>query len=262
MLTNGAPSFGLEGKVAIVTGGAGGIGRAYARALGEAGAAVAVADLNVEAADATAAALADDGIRAIGVGVDIADEDSARTAAKRVRHELGGIDILVNNAALMAEIQRVPLMEIDLGVWDKVMKVNVAGALICSRACVPSMIERGGGKIINQSSAGAWVSGPAYTAYAVSKIAIVSLTHGLARELGPHNINVNAIAPGAVESEAGLAVVPAGSDRRQRIDDMCAMKGSAPPEDLCGALVFLASPASDWVTGQCLNVDGGWVYRY
>ena len=133
----------------------------------------------------------------------------------------------------------------------------VAGALVCARACVPSMIERGGGKIVNQSSGGAWVSP---TVYAVSKIAIVSLTHGLARELGGHRINVNAIAPGAVETDAGLEMRPIDSAWRNRMREICAIKGSAPPEDLCGALVFLCSTASDsflaiprWLAGCAIS---------
>jgi NAD(P)-dependent dehydrogenase (short-subunit alcohol dehydrogenase family) len=251
--------FSLEGKVAVVTGGAGGIGRAYGAALGAAGAAVALADLEGDAAGEAAVQLAATGVSAIGVQVDITDEASARAMAARVTAEFGGVDILVNNAALMREIPEVPLMELPLEWWHRVMNVNVAGALVCARACVPSMIERGGGKIVNQSSGGAWVSP---TVYAVSKIAIVSLTHGLARELGSYRINVNAIAPGAVETDSALAMRPIDSAWRNRMREICAIKGSAPPEDLCGALVFLCSPASDWVTGQCLNVDGGWIYRY
>jgi NAD(P)-dependent dehydrogenase (short-subunit alcohol dehydrogenase family) len=252
-------SFDLTGRVAVVTGGAGGIGRAYGAALGAAGAAVALVDLNGAAAEEAAAELEAVGVRAIGVHVDITDEASAHAMAARVTEALGGIDVLVNNAALMREIPEVPLMELPMEWWRRTMDVNVAGALVCARACVPSMIERGGGKIVNQGSGGAWVSP---TVYAVSKIAIVSLTHGLARELGKHRINVNAIAPGAVETASGLEQRPMDSAWRNRMREICAIKGSAPPEDLCGALVFLCSPASDWVTGQCLNVDGGWIYRY
>jgi NAD(P)-dependent dehydrogenase (short-subunit alcohol dehydrogenase family) len=248
----------LDGKVAVVTGAAGGIGEAYARALGAAGAAVVLADINGEKADAAAATVGRDGIRALGVEVDITDAEAARRMADAASAEFGGIDILVNNAALMVEIPRSTLSELDLDWWDRVMAVNVKGALICSQACVPSMIERGGGKIINQSSMGAFYN---WGAYGISKLALIGLTYGLAKELGQHNINVNAIAPGMITSEAGLSLVPIGSPGREANEARAAMSVTGSPEDLCGALLFLASPASNYMTGQCLNVDGGFVFR-
>ena len=259
-MSDGAlPDFGLAGKVAVVTGGAGGIGRAYGAALGAAGAKVALADLNAAGADAAATELRAHGVEAIGVEVDITDEASAQRMAATVTEQLGGIDALVNNAALMAAEALEPIMEVTVAGWDKTMAINVTGALNCARACAPSMIERGGGKIVNQSSGGAWHSA---TPYAISKLAIVGLTSALARALGKHNINVNAIAPGAVETEAALKLFPQDSEWRTKMRETSPLRGSAPPEDLCGALVFLCSPASDWMTGQCLNVDGGWVIRY
>jgi NAD(P)-dependent dehydrogenase (short-subunit alcohol dehydrogenase family) len=251
--------FSLEGKVAVVTGGAGGIGREYGRALATAGAAVVLADLDGEAARSAASALEAAGLRALGLELDVTSPESADAMARRVREELGGIDILVNNAALMAEIPQVSLLEFPLDWWDRVMRVNVTGALICSRACVPSMIERGAGKIINQSSGGAFVN---WRPYGISKIALVSLTYGLARDLGEHRINVNAIAPGAIETEAGLALQPVGSEWRERMHELTPIKLAAQPTELLGTLIFLASPASDWVTGQCLSVDGGWIMRF
>jgi NAD(P)-dependent dehydrogenase (short-subunit alcohol dehydrogenase family) len=250
-------SFSLDGKVAIVTGGAGAIGPEYARALGEAGAAVVIADLNGEGAEAVAKELEREGLRAIGVEVDIASEESAAAMAGRTKEAFGGIDILVNNAALTSvEASSLFLMEIPLDLFDDVMKVNLAGQLICARACVPSMIERGGGKIINQASAAAFTY---LRPYGVSKLALIGLTAGLARELGPHGINVNALAPGFLETAAAIAAVPA--EGRQQILDSLALDRHGMPVDLLGALVFLASPASDWITGQCLSVDGGWVMR-
>jgi NAD(P)-dependent dehydrogenase (short-subunit alcohol dehydrogenase family) len=249
----------LEGKVAIVTGaGSGGIGEVYARALAGAGAEVALADIDAARAQAAAEDLAEGGRRAIGLGVDIADAGSARAMASAVRDAFGGVDILVNNAALMTQIPYQPLAEFDLDWWDRVMAVNVKGALVCAQACVPSMIERGGGKIINQSSMGAFYNwGP----YGISKLALVGLTFGLAKELGKHRINVNAIAPGMITSEAGLASVPIGHPAREANDARAAMSVTGSPEDLCGALLFLASSASDYMTGQCLNVDGGFIFR-
>jgi NAD(P)-dependent dehydrogenase (short-subunit alcohol dehydrogenase family) len=252
-------SFALDGKVAIVTGGAGGIGSEYGRALASAGARVVLADLDGERAAATAAELSGEGLEVAAVEADVTSEDSTLAMAARACELFGGIDILVNNAALMAELPQVSLLEFPLDWWDRVLRVNLTGALLCSRACVPSMIERGGGKIVNQSSGGAFVNG---RPYGISKLALVSLTYGLARDLGEHGINVNAIAPGAIETEAALSMFPVGSPWRERMHELTPLAHAATPKDLFGALIFLASPASDWVTGQCIGVDGGWVMRF
>jgi len=253
------PNFRVDGKVAVVTGAAGGgIGQRYAKALAEAGASVVIADINCAGAVSSADALVALGYRAIAVTVDITDEQSTRNMAASAVDAFGGIDILVNNAAFMEGIPRTPLADFPMDVWDHIMSVNVAGALRCAQACIPSMKARGGGKIINQSSGGAFMGG---RPYAVSKLALVSLTTGLARELGPFRINVNAIAPGFVESDAALRMHSEDSPFRQSFRTAIALPDATSPESLCGTLVFLASPASDAMTGQCLNVDGGWVMR-
>jgi NAD(P)-dependent dehydrogenase (short-subunit alcohol dehydrogenase family) len=138
------------------------------------------------------------------------------------------------------------------------MRVNVMGALICSRAVVPSMLERGGGRIINQVSGGAFIPGGVYS---VSKLALVSLTTCLATELGPQNINVNAIAPGFVQDEAGYASL--GKDDPMRAAFLAAVPGKkeGPPDDLVGTILLLASQAGDWINGQVISVDGGWIMR-
>ena len=248
----------LKGKVAIVTGAAGGIGRVYAAALASNGASVVVADLHEEGARAVAEQLTDDGMAAIGVRVDITDPDSAQAMVNTVAAAYGGVDILVNNAALMAELPQVSLSTYPLDWWDRALRVNVTGALICSQAVVPSMRARGGGKIINQSSGGAFTGGGAY---GVSKLALVGLTVALASELGRARINVNAIAPGMVETEAGFRSSPRDNPWRKHMENIVVMQPYGQPDDLVGALLFLASPASDWVTGQTLNVDGGWIMR-
>jgi NAD(P)-dependent dehydrogenase (short-subunit alcohol dehydrogenase family) len=248
----------LEGKVAIVTGAAGNIGEAYARALAEAGASVVVADIEAERVQAVAERLTADGRRALATTVDITDEDSAKAMVKTATDAFGGVDILVNNAALMMQIPRVPLAEFPIDWWDRVMKVNVGGALICTQAVVPSMIERGGGRIVNQSSAGAFYN---WAPYGVSKLAIVGLTYGLARELGQHNITVNAIAPGTVRTEAVVDSVGADSPWWEQRAKLAALDRVGTADDLCGALLFLTSQASEWFSGQCLNVDGGWIAR-
>ncbi len=250
--------FNLDGKVAIVTGGAGGIGRVYGRALAEAGAAVVLADLDGAGAGEEAAKLAADGHRAIGVPVDITDPGAAAGMASSATERFGGIDILVNNAALMAEIPRSTLTELPVEWFERVMRVNVMGAVVCAKAVKASMIERGGGRIINQVSAGAFMPGGIY---GVSKLALVSVTADLARELGPHGINVNAIAPGLVEDDAGFRSLGKDDPMRQGIASAIPGKKMAPPSDLVGALLLLASPAGDWINGQTLSVDGGWVMR-
>jgi NAD(P)-dependent dehydrogenase (short-subunit alcohol dehydrogenase family) len=250
--------FRLDGKIAIITGGGGAIGQIYARAFAEAGAAVALADLNVEAADAAAAKLTADGFTAMGVRVDITDRDAAGAMAQQVADTLGGIDILVNNAALMAEIPMVDVLDLPAEWFDRVMRVNVLGAVHCVAAVKPHMVERGGGRIINQASAGAFIPGGIY---GMSKIALVSFTLGMARSLGPLGINVNAIAPGLVENEPGMKSLPADSPMRSALAQSIPGKKSAPADDLLGTLLLLASDAGVWINGQVLSVDGGWIMR-
>jgi NAD(P)-dependent dehydrogenase (short-subunit alcohol dehydrogenase family) len=250
--------FKLAGKVAIVTGGAGGIGRVYGRALAEAGASVVLADLDGRAADHEAAKLAADGHAAAGVKVDITDPQEAAAMAQSAIDRFGGIDILVNNAALMAEIPRSTLTDLPLEWFQRVLRVNVMGAVVCAKAVKASMIARGGGRIINQVSAGAFIPGGIY---GVSKLALVSVTADLARELGPLGINVNAIAPGLVEDDAGFRSLARDDPIRAGIAAAIPGKKMAPPSDLVGALLLLASPAGDWINGQTLSVDGGWIMR-
>ena len=171
-------SFRLDGRVAIVTGGAGGIGRIYGRALAEAGASVVLADLDGAAASEEAAKFSADGHGAIGIAVDITDPAAAAAMATATIERFGGIDILVNNAALMAEIPRSTLTELPLEWFERVMRVNVMGAVVCAKAVKASMIERGRGRIINQVSAGAFQAGGIY---GISKLALVSVTVDLAR---------------------------------------------------------------------------------
>jgi NAD(P)-dependent dehydrogenase (short-subunit alcohol dehydrogenase family) len=252
--------FSLNGKVAIVTGSGNpqGIGAAYSRALAGAGAAVVCADINAAGAQKVAGALVADDVRALGVGVDITDPASVHDMVRTATAEFGGVDILVNNAAMMAEITQIPVTEFSLDEWNRVIAVNLTGAMLCSQAVVPSMRGRGGGRIVNQASGGAFV--PINT-YGITKLALVGLTVVLAKELGRDGISVNAIAPGFVESSAGKAIAPEGSPFRERLRQAVAMREVGQPVDLCGALLLLVSPAGSWITGQTLNVDGGWVLR-
>lgn len=246
----------LQGKAAIVTGAAGGIGAVYARGLAEAGATVAVADINGDAADATAAALTKDGHRAISVRVDVSSEESANAMAATVAERLGGIDILVNNAALMAEIVKEgTLTTIPLEVWHRTIAVNLTGPLLCTRAVLPHLKDKGYGKIVNQVSGGAFLPSQHY---GVSKLGLVSMTISLAYELAPFGIRVNAIAPGAVNTDAGLR---SSSDEWRAFQQATVPFPFGDPEELVGGLIYLCSSASDWVTGHTLNIDGGWINR-
>ena len=250
--------FDLSGKVAVITGGAGSIGMTYGRALGEAGASVVLADVDEGAATKGADELEGDGFDAIGVAVDVRDLESARAMARAAVDAFGGIDILVNNAAIMRDLPQYGLSNIPVDEWNRVMDVNLRGPLLCSQAVLPAMLERGGGRIINGLSAGAFSRGGIY---GISKYALHSLTANLASELGPQGINVNAIAPGLVAAESGYISLAKDSPIRSAIEAGIPGKKSGPPEDLVGTLLLLCSSAGDWINGQSISVDGGWVMR-
>lgn len=254
-------AFRLDGKVAVVTGAGGrgnSIGRAYAMALAKAGAAVVVADLNAAGAAAVAEEIKAAGGQAVACGVDITDPATVGEMARTATEAFGGVDILVNNAALMIDATFHPASKVPIEDWNRLMAVNVTGALNCVQAVVPSMIARGGGKIVNQTSGGAF---PATSLYGISKLALLGLTTTLASELGKQKINVNAIAPGNVTSDAGKAMTPDDSPFIQFLNATVAMRVRGQPDDLAGPLLLLCSPAGDWITGQVLHVDGGWILR-
>jgi NAD(P)-dependent dehydrogenase (short-subunit alcohol dehydrogenase family) len=260
-MTSTKDLFTLEGKVAIVTGAGGrpgGIGEAYAGALALFGAAVVTADINAEGAASAAERINAMGGKAIGVGVDVTDRDSVADLVDHATKAFGGVDILVNNAALMIEAISMPASIIDLASWNRIMSVNVTGALLCSQSVAPLMRERGGGRIVNQLSAGAY---PAQSVYGVSKLALAGLTTTLAQELGRAKITVNAIAPGITDSGAGLTMRSKPSRYSQILEETCALRARGKPDELTGALLYLCSDAGSWTTGQVLHVDGGAVMR-
>lgn len=254
-------AFKLDGKVGIVTGAGGrgkSIGRAYAIALSNAGCKIVVADLNGAGARAVADEIVALGGTAISIEVDIAASGSVAAMVERTVAEFGGIDILVNNAALMVEIVDKPLVQTDRARFDRGMGINVWGAINCAQAVAPHMAARGGGSIINQVSGGAF---PAQSFYGVTKIALLGATTALATELGSQNIRVNAIAPGLTMSDAGAALTPDESPLVTLVSSKAPIQSRDTPDALCGALLLLASSAGRWMTGQVLNVDGGWIMR-
>jgi NAD(P)-dependent dehydrogenase (short-subunit alcohol dehydrogenase family) len=253
--------FRLDGKVAVVTGAGGrgnSIGRAYALGLAGAGASVVVADLNLEGAKAVAEEITGSGGKAVAVEVNVADEASALAMGQAAVEAFGGVDILVNNAALMVDISYDNCETVSLEAWNRAFSVNLNGALLCARAVIPAMRERGGGRIVNQTSGGAF---PATGLYGISKLALVGLTTTLAKQLGKDGITCNAIAPGNVTSDAGKLLVPDDSPFIKFLEMTCATKPRGEPDELVGALMLLCSPAGQWITGQTVHVDGGWVMR-
>jgi NAD(P)-dependent dehydrogenase (short-subunit alcohol dehydrogenase family) len=246
----------LQGKVAIVTGGAGGIGTAYCRALAECGASIVVADLNEEGANTLAKKLESEGFTAVGVGVDVTDLDSAKNMVAKATEAFGGVDILVNNAGIMSTIPKGKLTEVPPDAWLMAMKVNAMSVLVCSQAAVPAMRARGGGKIINQASTAAFEPGGLYR---LSKNAVVTLTAALAHELGRENFTVNSIAPGMIQTEEGFRSAGAvGSEKRTaREKGVPNVRPDREPDALVGALLLLASESGDYINGQTIIIDGG-----
>ncbi len=246
----------FDGKVAIVTGAAGGIGEQYARALAAEGASVVVADIDVDRAVDVASDLCAGGAAAIGVRVDVADPASTRAMATATVDAFGGIDHLVNNAAIFGGMEIDLLLTVDWDYYRRFMAVNMDGALLCIRACWEHMAARGGGSIVNQSSTAAWMYA---NYYGLAKTGINGITIQLAHELGGSDIRINAIAPGPTDTEASRTVVP-GSIMDDIVGGL-AIKRRGTPADLAPMCLFLLSDEASWITGQIIDVDGGQVVR-
>lgn len=245
----------MNGRVAIITGAAQGIGARYATALAAEGAAVLVAD--VLDAGPVASAIRENGGRAFAVQADVTDPESVRRMVAAAVEQFGGIDILVNNAALFGKVTLKPFEQIESDEWDRMMAVNVRGSFECVKAVAPEMRKKKYGKIVNIASGTVFKGAPMMLHYVTSKGAIVAMTRSLARELGDDGIRVNTLAPGLVMS-ANVLDNPAwqGSIAQNNIASR-AIKREATPEDMCGTLIYLCSTDSDFVTGQVLVVDGG-----
>lgn len=247
----------FDDKVAIVTGAAGGIGEAYARALAAEGARVVVADLDADKGPATAQSITEAGDGpAHFVEVDVSSVESTTAMAEATVERFGGIDLLVNNAAIYGAMEFDLLLTVDWDYYQRFMAVNMNGALLCTRACYQAMTDRGGGAIVNQSSTAAWL----YSGfYGLAKVGINGLTQQLAHELGGRNIRVNAIAPGPTDTAATRAQV--GEGMVQSLVKDLAIKRPGRPEDMAGMCLFLLSDDASWVTGQVVAVDGGQIFR-
>ena len=244
----------LKDKVAIITGGAQGIGAAYARAFAAEGANIVIAD--VAPADNLVAEITAASGMAVTTRTDVTDESACVEMAAQTMNMFGRIDILVNNAALWVHVGQKPIMEISKAEWDRVLDVNINGMFLCTKAVVPQMTHQGYGKIINISSGRALKGYTNLLHYDTSKGAVISFTRSIARELGDVGIRANTIAPGGIMTDNVIA--------QEKLRDMIAIgtatraiKREQVPEDVVGACVFLASEESDFITGQVLAVDGG-----
>ena len=247
----------LGGKIAIVTGGAKGIGAHYSRALAAHGARVMIADIE-DGATLAADIIQQHGPDAAASSVtDVSDETAVKMLVERTVERFGRIDILVNNAALYAKLHPRNYDDWDIATWDRVMAINVRGPWLMARHVAPVMIAQKSGKIVNIASGAPYKGVPRMLPYVTSKGAIIAFTRALSRELGEHGIAVNSLSPGYILSETGLENTQHVEEERIPVRNSRAFKRDAYPEDLIGALIFLASSDSDFVTGQSLVVDGG-----
>ncbi len=247
-------SFNLKGKVAIVTGGNGGIGLGMARGLADAGADIAVVGRNEEKSKAAVAELASRGVRAIAAATDVTDKDAVARMVERVKGELGRVDILVNNAGINI---RKPPQVLELDEWSEVIDTNLTSAFLCSKAVHPLMKAAGGGKVINIGSMMSIFGASFAPAYAASKGGIVQFTRACACAWAADNIQANAILPGWIDTDlTKRARVEVGGLHERVLARTPAARWGA-IDDFAGIAVFLASPASDFVTGTAIPVDGG-----
>lgn len=248
----------LENKTGIITGAGQGIGRAYALRFAQEGARVVIADVREDKANDVAQEVQSLGGEALATGVDVSDPESVQAMVAQTIERFGSIDILLNNAAVFSTIEMKPFEQIGLDDWNRLMAVNLTGPLLCCQAVAPYMRERGQGRIINISSGTALNGRPMYTHYVTSKAGIIGLTRALATELGDDNVTVNTIVPGSTETEIPRETVT--PEQRKALIEAQAIRRVETPEDLVGVAVFLASEDSRFITGQMINVDGGWNY--
>lgn len=245
----------LKERVVIVTGAGQGIGRVFAKGFAQAGARVVIAELNESKAASVAAEILEAGGQALAVTTDVADEASIKEMVEVVEDEWGRIDVLVNNAGIFSTLEMRPFDQIPLQEWEKVLRVNLTGPFLCARAVLPAMRRAQWGRIINVASGAVRLGRPNYLHYIATKAALAGMSLSMARELGKDGITVNAILPGATFTEIERKTVT--PEQKERIVAMQCIPRPEVPEDLVGAVLFLASDASGFVTGQSINLDGG-----
>ena len=251
--------FRLDGKVAWITGASYGLGLAYAEAMAEVGAKIVFNDINQELVDRGLAEYARKGIEVYGAVCDVTDEEAVNAFVRDVEEKVGTIDILVNNAGI---IKRIPMVEMTKAQWDQVINVDLTGPFLCSKAVLPSMIAKGSGKIINACSMMSELGRETVSAYAAAKGGLKMLTRNICSEYGQYNIQCNAIGPGYIATPQTAPLRARGEDGSMNPFDRF-IRSKTPAqrwgktEDLQGLAVFLASPASDFINGQVIYIDGG-----
>lgn len=252
----GARDFSVAERVVIITGAGQGIGREFARQFAAAGAFPVVADLNIESAQRVLAEIEAAGGRGMALKVDIGDRASVDTMVQATLAQYGRVDALINNAAIFATLEKKPFDQIGAEEWERVMRINISGVFNSVCAVAPAMREAGWGRIVNISSDAVRLGVANYLHYVTSKSALIGMTNALARELGGDGITVNCIRPGGVSTEVDRTVNPTLARREQQLTQQCVPRSQV-PADLVGLVMFLASPASAFVTGQTIACDGG-----
>lgn len=247
--------FDVTDQVVIITGAGQGLGREYALAFAEEGAIPVLAEVNQENLDKVAGEIEKAGGKYLAVHTDVADPDSTRAMAARTLEEFGRIDVLINNAAVFASLPQRSFDDIPFEEWNRVMQVNITGSYLCACAVAPAMRKAGRGRIINVSSGTVPQGVPGFMHYVTSKSAIIGMTRVLARELSDHDINVNTLMPGYTTTEVDHASMD--DNLHEFIQNKRLVKRAGTPEDLIGTALFLASPASSFISGQTIAVCGG-----
>ena len=247
--------FDVSGRVVIITGAGQGIGRNYALAFAAAGARPVLAEINGDKLRDVASEIETGGGEAFAIETDVGSPDSVKAMVATTPEKYGQIDVLINNAAIFAKIPRRKFYDIPYDEWNNVLHVNITGSYLCASAVVPAMRKAGQGRIINISSGTVPQGAPGFLHYVTSKAAVVGMTRVMARELGDDKINVNAVMPGYTETEIDHASMD--DELRQFIHEKRILKRAETPEDLIGIVMFLASPASSFITGQSIACCGG-----